>query len=126
MLCAPGSVSPHTRFVAQVHLLSTQEGGRTTGLASHYRPRLFFRTTDVVGDVELRDTAIPLPGDSVEMVVALGKPVAMDVGLGFAIREGNRTWAPARCASCSTEDTAGRATSWVARPSRRGPGRRTR
>jgi len=91
VLCAPGSVSPHTRFAAQVYLLSTQEGGRTTGFASHYRPQFFFRTTDVVGDVELRDTALALPGDSVEIVVELGKPVAMDVGLGFAIREGNRT-----------------------------------
>ncbi len=91
VLCAPGSVLPHTRFTAHVYLLSTQEGGRTTGFASNYRPQFYFRTTDVVGNVELLDTAIALPGDSVEMSVTLGKPIAMDVGLGFAIREGNRT-----------------------------------
>jgi elongation factor Tu len=91
VLCAPGSVAQHTRFVAQVYLLSTQEGGRTTGFASQYQPQFYFRTTDVVGTVELRDTAFAHPGDSVEMAVTLGKPVAMDVGLGFAIREGNRT-----------------------------------
>ena len=91
VLCAPGSVAPHTRFVAQVYLLSTQEGGRTTGFASRYQPQFYFRTTDVVGTVTLRDAAIALPGDSVELEVELGKPIAMDVGLGFAIREGNRT-----------------------------------
>ncbi|MFI7674723.1 elongation factor Tu [Actinophytocola sp. NPDC049390] len=91
VLCAPGSVLPHTRFTAHVYLLSTQEGGRTTGFASNYRPQFYFRTTDVVGNVELVDTAVALPGDSVEMSVTLGRPIAMDVGLGFAIREGNRT-----------------------------------
>jgi len=91
VLCAPGSVAPHTRFVAQVYLLSAQEGGRTTGFASHYQPQFYFRTTDVSGAVTLRDTAVALPGDSIEMEVNLGKPIAMDVGLGFAIREGNRT-----------------------------------
>jgi elongation factor Tu len=91
VLCAPGSVAPHTKFVGQVYLLSTQEGGRTTGFASHYQPQFYFRTTDVVGTVELRDVDFARPGDSVEMVVSLGKPIAMDVGLGFAVREGNRT-----------------------------------
>ncbi|MFC4855125.1 elongation factor Tu [Actinophytocola glycyrrhizae] len=91
VLCAPGSVLPHTRFTAHVYLLSTSEGGRATGFASNYRPQFFFRTTDVVGNVELLDTAVALPGDSVEMSVTLGKPIAMGVGLGFAIREGNRT-----------------------------------
>jgi elongation factor Tu len=91
VLCAPGSVRPHTRFSAHVYLLSTQEGGRRTGFASNYRPQFYFRTTDVVGNVELLDTALALPGDSVEMAVTLGKPIAMDAGLGFAIREGNRT-----------------------------------
>jgi elongation factor Tu len=91
VLCAPGSVLPHTRFTAHVYLLSTQEGGRATGFASNYRPQFYFRTTDVVGNVELLDTAVALPGDSVEMAVTLGKPIAMDAGLGFAIREGNRT-----------------------------------
>jgi elongation factor Tu len=91
VLCAPGSVAPHAKFVGQVYLLSTQEGGRTTGFASHYQPQFYFRTTDVVGTVELRDVDFARPGDSVEMVVSLGKPIAMDVGLGFAVREGNRT-----------------------------------
>jgi elongation factor Tu len=91
VLCAPGSVAPHTRFVASVYLLSTEEGGRRTGLTTGYRPQFYFRTTDVVGNVELHDTALALPGDSVEMTVQLGKPIAMTAGLGFAIREGNRT-----------------------------------
>jgi elongation factor Tu len=91
VLCAPGSVAQHTRFIAQVYLLSTQEGGRTTGFASQYQPQFYFRTTDVVGTVTLNDTTFANPGDSVEMAVELGKPIAMDIGLGFAIREGNRT-----------------------------------
>jgi elongation factor Tu len=77
--------------VAQVYLLSTEEGGRRTGLTTGYRPQFYFRTTDVVGNVELHDTAVALPGDSVAMTVSLGKPIAMTEGLGFAIREGNRT-----------------------------------
>jgi elongation factor Tu len=91
VLCAPGSVAPHTKFVAQVYLLSTSEGGRKTGFASGYQPQFYFRTTDVVGTVTLRDADFARPGDSVEMTVSLGKPIAMNVGLGFAIREGNRT-----------------------------------
>jgi elongation factor Tu len=91
VLCAPGSVAPHTRFTASVYLLSTQEGGRKTGFATGYQPQFYFRTTDVVGTVTLRDTDFAHPGDSVELTVSLGKPIAMNVGLGFAIREGNRT-----------------------------------
>jgi elongation factor Tu len=91
VLCAPGSVAPHRRFGAQVYLLSTAEGGRSTGFASQYQPQFYFRTTDVVGTVTLRDTLHAHPGDSVEMAVDLGKPIAMTVGQGFAIREGNRT-----------------------------------
>jgi len=74
-----------------VYLLSTQEGGRRTGFASHYRPQFYFRTSDVVGVVGLDEAAIALPGDTVRLTVELGRPVAMDVGLGFAIREGGRT-----------------------------------
>ncbi len=91
VLCAPGSVSPHTEFVGQVYLLSTQEGGRNTGFTSGYQPQFYFRTTDVVGEVTLPDAEFAHPGDSVEMRVNLGKPIAMTEGQGFAIREGNRT-----------------------------------
>jgi elongation factor Tu len=91
VLCAPGSVAPHTEFVASVYLLSTQEGGRKTGFASGYQPQFYFRTTDVVGTVTLRDADFARPGDSVELAVSLGKPIALNAGLGFAIREGNRT-----------------------------------
>jgi elongation factor Tu len=91
VVCLPGSVRPHTRFRAQVYLLSAKEGGRRTGFASSYRPQFFFRTCDVVGTVSLDEVPIALPGDSVQLTVELGKPVAMDPGLGFAIREGGRT-----------------------------------
>jgi elongation factor Tu len=91
VLALPGSVAPHTRFRASVYLLSAAEGGRHTGIASNYRPQFHFRTGDVVGVVELLDGALALPGDTVEVAVELGKPVAMDTGLGFAIREGGRT-----------------------------------
>jgi elongation factor Tu len=91
VLCAPGSVAPHTSFTAHVYLLSTAEGGRRTGFLSNYRPQFHFRTGNVVGVVTLTGSGPALPGDSVELSVRLGKPVAMDVGLGFAIREGGRT-----------------------------------
>ncbi|MGW4206359.1 elongation factor Tu [Lentzea sp. NPDC004789] len=91
VLALPGSVAPHTRFRASVYLLSAAEGGRHTGIVSNYRPQFHFRTGDVVGVVELLDGALALPGDTVEVAVELGKPVAMDTGLGFAIREGGRT-----------------------------------
>jgi elongation factor Tu len=91
VVCAPGSVAPHTSFRASVYLLSTSEGGRRTGFASQYRPQFYFRTCDVVGIVHLDEAAIALPGDTVEMTVHLGKPIAMNPGLGFAIREGGRT-----------------------------------
>jgi elongation factor Tu len=90
VLALPGSVAPHTRFRASVYLLSAAEGGRHTGIASNYRPQFHFRTGDVVGVVEL-DRTPALPGDTVEVTVELGKAVAMDTGLGFAIREGGRT-----------------------------------
>ncbi|MEV6718082.1 elongation factor Tu [Lentzea sp. NPDC051208] len=90
VLALPGSVAPHTRFRASVYLLSHAEGGRHTGIASNYRPQFHFRTGDVVGVVEL-DRTLALPGDTVEVTVELGKAVAMDTGLGFAIREGGKT-----------------------------------
>jgi elongation factor Tu len=91
VLALPGSVAPHTRFRASVYLLSHAEGGRHTGIASNYRPQFHFRTGDVVGVVELRDGTLAMPGDTVEVTVELGKAVAMDTGLGFAIREGGKT-----------------------------------
>ncbi|WP_086668442.1 elongation factor Tu [Lentzea kentuckyensis] len=90
VLALPGSVAPHTRFRASVYLLSHAEGGRHTGIATNYRPQFHFRTGDVVGVVEL-DRTLALPGDTVEVTVELGKAVAMDIGLGFAIREGGKT-----------------------------------
>ncbi|KJK45660.1 elongation factor Tu [Lentzea aerocolonigenes] len=90
VLALPGSVAPHTKFRASVYLLSHAEGGRHTGIASNYRPQFHFRTGDVVGVVEL-DRTLALPGDTVEVTVELGKAVAMDTGLGFAIREGGKT-----------------------------------
>ncbi|MFI6097061.1 elongation factor Tu [Lentzea sp. NPDC051213] len=90
VLALPGSVAPHTRFRAKVYLLSHAEGGRHTGIASNYRPQFHFRTGDVVGVVEL-DRTLAMPGDTVEVTVELGKAVAMDTGLGFAIREGGKT-----------------------------------
>jgi elongation factor Tu len=91
VVCLPGSVRPHTRFRADVYLLSAREGGRRSGFASNYRPQFYFRTSDVVGAVSLDEAPIALPGDTVAMTVELGRPVAMDRGLGFAIREGGRT-----------------------------------
>jgi elongation factor Tu len=90
VLCAPGSVQPHERFRARVHLLTAAEGGRHTGFGGNYRPQFHFRTTDVVGSVDLGG-GIALPGDTLEMTVGLGAPVALHPGLGFAIREGGRT-----------------------------------
>ncbi|WHT21424.1 elongation factor Tu [Crossiella sp. CA-258035] len=91
VLALPGSVRPHTAFRAQVYVLSAQEGGRRTPFHANYRPQFHFRTADVVGEVELPEGDVVRPGDSVELTVRLGKPVAMDAGLGFAIREGGRT-----------------------------------
>ncbi|MDQ6524972.1 elongation factor Tu [Nocardioides sp. LHD-245] len=91
VLVASGSVTPHARFRANLHALSTAEGGRHTPFAADYRPQFYFRTTDVSGGMDLGEVAVVAPGDTVEVVVQLGKPVAMEVGLGFAVREGGRT-----------------------------------
>lgn len=91
VLVVPGSVRPHARFAANLHALSTAEGGRHTPFAADYRPQFYFRTTDVSGGIDLGDVELVLPGDTVEVTVELGKPVAMEVGLGFAVREGGRT-----------------------------------
>jgi elongation factor Tu len=87
----PGSVTPHSRFTADLHALTAAEGGRHTPFASDYQPQFYFRTTDVSGGLDLGEVELVMPGDTVEVTVALGKPVAMEPGLGFAVREGNRT-----------------------------------
>ncbi|HEY7485663.1 MAG TPA: elongation factor Tu [Streptosporangiaceae bacterium] len=91
VVSAPGSISPHTRFRAKVRVLTGDEGGRHRPFFTHYRPQFHFRTTDVVGEIDMGEGGMALPGDTVEMTVELGKPVAMAEGLGFAIREGGHT-----------------------------------
>jgi elongation factor Tu len=88
---APGSIRPYTRFRARVRVLTGAEGGRHRPFFTHYRPQFHFRTTDVAGAIDLGADGMALPGDTVEMTVELGVPVAMAEGLGFAIREGGRT-----------------------------------
>ncbi|MEM0984195.1 MAG: elongation factor Tu [Planctomycetota bacterium] len=93
VICKPGSITPHTKFKGQVYVLSKEEGGRHTPFFNNYRPQFYFRTTDVTGSVKLLGGAeMCMPGDNVEIEVDLmGKPVAMEPGLRFAIREGGRT-----------------------------------
>ena len=92
VLAAPGSITPHTKFEAEVYILSKDEGGRHTPFFKGYRPQFYFRTTDVTGNVELpKGTEMVMPGDNVKMSVELIAPIAMDEGLRFAIREGGRT-----------------------------------
>jgi len=92
-VCAkPGSINPHTKFEAEVYILSKDEGGRHTPFFKGYRPQFYFRTTDVTGDIELpAGTEMVMPGDNVQMTVTLIAPIAMEEGLRFAIREGGRT-----------------------------------
>ena len=92
VLCAPGSVNPHTHFEAEVYVLSKEEGGRHTPFFNNYRPQFYFRTTDVTGAVELSEgIEMVMPGDNVKVTVKLINPIAMEEGLRFAIREGGRT-----------------------------------
>ncbi|RMH14869.1 MAG: elongation factor Tu [Planctomycetota bacterium] len=93
VICKPGSIKPHTKFKGQVYVLTKEEGGRHTPFFSNYRPQFYFRTTDVTGTVHLLGGAeMCMPGDNIEMEVDLGdKPVAMEPGLRFAVREGGRT-----------------------------------
>ncbi len=92
VLCKPGSITPHTKFKAQVYCLKKEEGGRHTPFFDGYRPQFYFRTTDVTGVAHLPEgTEMVMPGDNVEMTVELIQPIAMDEGLRFAIREGGRT-----------------------------------
>ncbi|MER7715969.1 elongation factor Tu [Streptomyces flaveolus] len=91
VVAAPGSVVPARRFSARVYVLSAREGGRSTPLTTGYRPQFYIRTADVVGDVDLGETAVARPGDTVTMTVELGRDVPLETGLGFAVREGGRT-----------------------------------
>lgn len=92
VLAKPGSITPHTRFEASVYVLSKDEGGRHSAFFGGYRPQFYFRTTDVTGVVELKEgVEMVMPGDNVEFTVELIKPIAMEEGLRFAIREGGRT-----------------------------------
>ena len=92
VLAKPGSITPHTDFSAQVYVLSKDEGGRHTPFVTGYQPQFYFRTTDVTGQIQLPDgTEMVMPGDNIEMSVQLEKPIAMEEGLRFAIREGGRT-----------------------------------
>jgi elongation factor Tu len=92
VLCKPGSITPHTNFEANVYVLTKEEGGRHKPFFSNYRPQFYFRTTDVTGTITLPEgTEMVMPGDNTQMTVELGKPIAMDEGLRFAIREGGRT-----------------------------------
>ncbi len=92
VLAAPGTITPHTKFRAQVYVLKKEEGGRHSPFFSGYRPQFYFRTTDVTGGLKLLgDAEMCMPGDNIELEVELGKPIAMEEGLRFAVREGGRT-----------------------------------
>ena len=92
VICAPKSITPHTDFKAEVYVLSKEEGGRHTPFFNKYRPQFYFRTTDVTGECSLPEgTEMVMPGDNVSITVKLIQPIAMEIGLKFAIREGGRT-----------------------------------
>jgi elongation factor Tu len=92
VLAKPGSITPHTKFEAEIYVLSKEEGGRHTPFFNGYRPQFYFRTTDVTGALQLpTGTEMVMPGDNVKIEVLLIAPIAMEEGLRFAIREGGRT-----------------------------------
>jgi elongation factor Tu len=92
VMSKPGTIKPHTKFEAEVYILTKEEGGRHTPFFKGYKPQFYFRTTDVTGDIELpADKEMVMPGDNVKFIVSLITPIAMEEGLRFAIREGNRT-----------------------------------
>ena len=92
VLAKPGSITPHTKFDAEVYVLTKDEGGRHTPFFQGYKPQFYFRTTDVTGSIELpAGVEMVMPGDNIKMTIELGAPIAMDQGLRFAIREGGRT-----------------------------------
>jgi elongation factor Tu len=97
VLCKPGSITPHTDFEAAIYVLSKEEGGRHKPFFNNYRPQFYFRTTDVTGSIKLAEgTEMVMPGDNTSITVELQKPIAMEEGLRFAIREGGRTVASGR------------------------------
>jgi len=92
VLAKPNSITPHTKFDAEVYVLNKDEGGRHTPFFNGYRPQFYFRTTDVTGSIQLpAGTEMVMPGDNIQMQIELIAPIAMDEGLRFAIREGGRT-----------------------------------
>ena len=92
VLAKPGTITPHTKFEAEIYVLSKEEGGRHTPFFSNYRPQFYFRTTDVTGAVQLPEgTEMVMPGDNVTITVELITPIALEEGLRFAVREGGRT-----------------------------------
>ncbi|MQS34358.1 elongation factor Tu [Streptomyces katsurahamanus] len=91
VVAAPGSITPGRRFTARVYVLSGREGGRTTPVSTGYRPQFYIRTADVVGNIDLGETGIARPGETVTMTVELGRDLPLEPGLGFAVREGGRT-----------------------------------
>ena len=92
VLSKPGAITPHTHYMAEVYVLTKEEGGRHTPFFKGYRPQFYFRTTDVTGSVKLpAGTEMVMPGDNIQMEIELITPIAMDEGLRFAIREGGRT-----------------------------------
>ena len=92
VICKPGSVTPHAKFKAEVYVLKKEEGGRHTPFHNNYRPQFYVRTTDVTGTINLPDgVEMVMPGDNLTITVDLHQPIAMNVGLRFAIREGGRT-----------------------------------
>ena len=92
VLAKPGSITPHTKFEAEIYVLDKDEGGRKTPFFSGYKPQFYFRTTDVTGGIQLGEgVEMCMPGDNAKVVVELGKPIAMDAQSRFAIREGGRT-----------------------------------
>ena len=100
VLCQPGSITCHTKFTAQVYVLTKDEGGRHTPFFNNYRPQFYFRTTDVTGVCDLPDgVEMCMPGDNIEMTIELIHPVAMEQGLTFAIRKGGRTVGSGRVAT---------------------------
>jgi len=92
VLSKPGSINPHTKFTAEIYVLSKEEGGRHTPFFNGYRPQFYFRTTDVTGSIDLPEgTEMVMPGDNISITVTLIQPIAMEEGLRFAIREGGKT-----------------------------------
>jgi len=92
VLAKPGFITPHTEFTAEIYVLTKEEGGRHTPFFKGYKPQFYIRTTDVTGEVHLpAGTEMVMPGDSINLDISLGKPIALDEGTRFAIREGGRT-----------------------------------